>query len=125
MRMPEPSRTREGRPEPIWADLVMPANADAEAKDPLAVEFGRRGGLKGGRARAARLTADERSEAARRAAAARWGVRPEAVRLPTEPSVAIASAATDFRESLAGSTFGTIVADSALAIRESDREGCS
>ena len=101
----------------------MPENVDEEAKDPLAVAFGRRGGLKGGRARAAKLTADERSEAARRAAAARWGIRPEAVRVPTEPSVAIASAASDFRESLAGSTFGTIVADSALAVCEPDGKG--
>lgn len=42
-------------------------------KDPAAVELGRRGGKKGGRARAERLTAAERSEAARRAARARWG----------------------------------------------------
>lgn len=41
-------------------------------KDPLAVELGRRGGLKGGKARAANMTADERREAARKAAAARW-----------------------------------------------------
>jgi hypothetical protein len=44
-----------------------------EGKDPAAVELGRRGGLKGGRARAAKLTAEERSEAARKAALARWG----------------------------------------------------
>jgi hypothetical protein len=43
-----------------------------EGKDPAAVELGRKGGLKGGKARAERLTADERSEAARRAANARW-----------------------------------------------------
>jgi len=42
------------------------------AKDPLAVELGRRGGLKGGRARAESLTPEERSEIARRAAEARW-----------------------------------------------------
>jgi two-component system, NarL family, response regulator DevR len=41
-------------------------------KDPAAVELGRRGGLKGGRARAEKLSAEERSEIARRAAAARW-----------------------------------------------------
>jgi hypothetical protein len=32
----------------------------------------RKGGLKGGEARAAKLTSEERSEAARRAAQARW-----------------------------------------------------
>ena len=41
-------------------------------KDPLAVELGRRGGLKGGKARAAKLSARKRAEIARRAAAARW-----------------------------------------------------
>lgn len=39
-----------------------------EKPDPVAVERGQ----KGGRARAARLTAGQRSEAARRAAQARW-----------------------------------------------------
>ena len=41
-------------------------------KDPAAVELGRRGGLKGGKARAAKMTADERTAAARKAAGARW-----------------------------------------------------
>jgi hypothetical protein len=44
-------------------------------KNPAAVELGRLGGKKGGKARAARMTAEERSEAARRAAAARWSAR--------------------------------------------------
>jgi hypothetical protein len=48
-----------------------PAQHQAE-KDPAAVALGRRGGLKGGRPRAAKMTPAERSEAARRAAAARW-----------------------------------------------------
>lgn len=42
-------------------------------KDAAAVALGRRGGLKGGKARAAKLTAKERSEAARKAVRARWG----------------------------------------------------
>ena len=41
-------------------------------KDPAAVELGRRGAKKGGKARAERMTAEERSDAARRAARARW-----------------------------------------------------
>ena len=45
---------------------------DAPEKDPAAVELGRRGGLKGGRARAAKLTPEQRSEIARKAAKARW-----------------------------------------------------
>jgi hypothetical protein len=43
-----------------------------DTKDPLAVELGRRGGLKGGKARAAQLTKEERVESARKAAQARW-----------------------------------------------------
>jgi hypothetical protein len=41
-------------------------------KNPAAVELGRLGGQRGGRARAAKLSDVERSEIARRAAAARW-----------------------------------------------------
>ena len=41
-------------------------------KDPAAVELGRRGGLKGGRARAAKLSAARRSAIARKAAQTRW-----------------------------------------------------
>jgi len=41
-------------------------------KDPSAVALGRKGGLKGGKARAAKLTPERRSEIARKAAAARW-----------------------------------------------------
>ncbi|MGH9107948.1 MAG: hypothetical protein ACRDY3_00515 [Acidimicrobiales bacterium] len=44
-----------------------------EGKNPAAVELGRLGGQKGGKARAEKLTAEERSEAARTAARARWG----------------------------------------------------
>lgn len=50
-----------------------PAPAPAREKDPAAVSIGRRGGLKGGKARAAALTAEERSDIARKAAAKRWG----------------------------------------------------
>ena len=42
-------------------------------KNPHAVALGRLGGLKGGVARAIRLTPAERSEIARKAAQARWG----------------------------------------------------
>lgn len=42
-------------------------------KNPAAVEFGRRGGLHGGRARADKLSAEERTAIAARAARARWG----------------------------------------------------
>ncbi len=45
---------------------------DTEGKNPNAVALGRLGGKKGGKARAAKLTAEQRSEIARKAARARW-----------------------------------------------------
>jgi len=44
-------------------------------KNPAAVALGKLGGAKGGKARAAKLTPEERSAIAKRAAAARWGER--------------------------------------------------
>jgi hypothetical protein len=41
-------------------------------KNPAAVSLGRKGGKKGGPARAAKLTPEQRSESARRAVQARW-----------------------------------------------------
>ena len=53
-------------------DSARPGGAEPIIKNPAAVALGRLGGKKGGKVRAARMTADERSEAARRAAIARW-----------------------------------------------------
>jgi hypothetical protein len=50
-----------------------------EPEDPVraaAALLGRKGGLKGGKARAASLTPEKRREIARKAAAARWHDRP-------------------------------------------------
>ena len=44
-------------------------------ENPAAVALGRRGGAKGGKVRAAKLTPEQRAEIARKAAAARWGQR--------------------------------------------------
>lgn len=59
------------------AARIVKDSTDPEAhgveKDPGAVERGRRGGQKGGKVRAERMTAEQRSESARRAARARWG----------------------------------------------------
>jgi len=41
-------------------------------KDPAAIARGHLGGLKGGHARAAKMTAEERSASAKKAAKARW-----------------------------------------------------
>lgn len=46
---------------------------EQSAKDPAAVALGRKGGLKGGVERAKRLTPEQRIEAAKKAAQARWG----------------------------------------------------
>jgi hypothetical protein len=45
---------------------------EEQGKDPAAVALGRRGGLKGGKARAAAMTSIERQEQAKKAAASRW-----------------------------------------------------
>jgi hypothetical protein len=42
------------------------------SKNPAAVALGRLGGLKGGKARSAKLSSEQRSEIARKAAEARW-----------------------------------------------------
>ncbi len=78
--MPDRSRKRPRDVNELGKQLVDEATGashpDApDGKDPAAVALGRKGGLKGGKARAARMTAEERSEAARKAAAARWGKR--------------------------------------------------
>jgi hypothetical protein len=54
---------------------AMAAGEWDESKDPLAVALGRRGGLKGGPARAAKLTPRQRSASAKKAALARWAMR--------------------------------------------------
>jgi hypothetical protein len=79
--MPERSSKRPTDVNELAKQLVDEATGDAPpfdpdaGKDPAAVALGRKGGLKGGRARAAKLTAEQRSEAARKAAAARWAKR--------------------------------------------------
>jgi hypothetical protein len=45
---------------------------EAPKKDPAAVALGRKGGLKGGAARAAKMTPKQRSASAKKAAKARW-----------------------------------------------------
>lgn len=80
------NRSRKKHPRDInelARAIVEQATADPEPdalepeKDPAAVSLGRRGGKKGGPARAANLTPEERSEAARKAALARWRKREE------------------------------------------------
>ena len=56
----------------IATGQVDDRDKDAPEKDAAAAELGRRGGLKGGAARAAKLTAEKRAEIARKAALTRW-----------------------------------------------------
>jgi hypothetical protein len=79
--MPERSRKKRPRDVNALAAAIVAEATDEdrepedpyEGKNPAAVELGRQGGLKGGRARAAKLTPEQRSEIARKAARARWG----------------------------------------------------
>jgi hypothetical protein len=75
--MPDRSRKRPRDPNQLGKLIVDLATGEAtepdDGKNPAAVELGRKGGLKGGKARAAKMTAQERKEAAQRAARARWG----------------------------------------------------
>jgi hypothetical protein len=61
----------------IGATGDTPAEPKPEdaGKDPAAVALGRKGGLKGGPARAKKLGKKKLREAAKKAAAARWGRR--------------------------------------------------
>lgn len=76
--MPERSRKRSRDLNELAASIVGEAAGESRPvepkpeKNPAAVELGRRGGLKGGKARAAKMTPEERSRAARKAARARW-----------------------------------------------------
>lgn len=79
--MPDRSRKRPRDVNELAASIVGEATGNGpppedDGKDPAAVALGRKGGLKGGKARAANMTSEERSEAARKAAEARWSKRP-------------------------------------------------
>ncbi len=79
--MPDRSRKRPRDLNEIARQIVDEATGEApkldpdEGKDPAAVALGRKGGLKGGKARAAKMTAEERSAAAKKAADARWNAQ--------------------------------------------------
>lgn len=76
--MPKHPR-RPKDPNELARLIVDIATGETEDKNPLegknaaAVEVGRKGGLKGGKARAAKLTPEQRAEIAKKAAAKRWG----------------------------------------------------
>ncbi len=79
-----PKRSRTSDLNQLAARIVADSTSEEptttqepKAKDPAAVALGRRGGLKGGKARTAALSPEQRKESARKAAEARWGTKPE------------------------------------------------
>jgi len=70
-----PNRSRKPTdPNSLAASIVQQATADLpKEKNPAAVALGRLGGLKGGKARAEKLSASTKRRIARLAAKARWG----------------------------------------------------
>ena len=61
--------------ERVSTVVIADAPSGADTKNPHASALGRLGGAKGGHARAAKLTAQQRRLIASRAARARWGQR--------------------------------------------------
>jgi uncharacterized protein YcfJ len=82
--MPDRSRKRPRDINQLAATVVAIATGetlgnpepDTTGKNPAAVALGRLGGQRGGKARAESLTAEQRSEIARKAAQARYGKKP-------------------------------------------------
>ena len=79
-------------PEPEADIAPETESSPVPEKNQAAVEMGRRGGLKGGAVRAARMTPGERSASAKQAAAARWAK--------------VAAEKPDFEESSQGELIG-------------------
>ena len=72
-----PKRSSKPRDVNVLARAIVDeatsvAPPEPSTKNPAAVALGRLGGLKGGKARAAKLSKKRRSEIAKKAAAARW-----------------------------------------------------
>lgn len=79
-RSSKPKRPRDFNSRAFQSVAILtgtaPPEPEPEPEDPVraaAALLGRKGGLKGGKARAAKLSPEERSEIARKAATARWG----------------------------------------------------
>ncbi|MDK2743878.1 MAG: hypothetical protein NDI90_13260 [Nitrospira sp. BO4] len=58
--------------EPVGTTSVKRETSNTPTKNPAAVALGRLGGLKGGKARAAKLSATKRTRIAKQAAQSRW-----------------------------------------------------
>jgi hypothetical protein len=84
--MPDRSKKRPRDPNELAYQVMLESTGQAPkfeppaepAKNPAAVALGRLGGLKGGNARAAKLSSKKRSQIAAKAAKARWKGKPHA-----------------------------------------------
>ena len=82
-RTAKPKRPRDFNERAFESVALLTGTAEPpaeETEDPIraaAALIGRTGGLKGGKARAAKLTPEERSASARKAAQARWQAKEE------------------------------------------------
>lgn len=72
--MPKRSSNKRKDTNVLASEIVKEAtqDTDTQGKNPAAVALGRLGGLKGGKARAEKLTPEQRKEIAKKAAQARW-----------------------------------------------------
>jgi hypothetical protein len=73
-RQPDPAVMASKILKAVTGELLTDPPADS-GKNPAAVALGRLGGLKGGKMRAKKLGKKKLSEAAKKAARARWGKR--------------------------------------------------
>lgn len=92
-------------------DGSAPEAAAAAGKDPLAAELGRRGGLKGGKARAAKLSPERRRAIAQQAAAKRWARNKGGDGAPAPRNLGAASALRRGTLRLAGHSLECFVLD--------------
>lgn len=69
--------TEEAIPPASPQSVAVTALLNDDLRKQVMQEMGRRGGLKGGKARAASLSKKERSQIAKKAAKARWGESPK------------------------------------------------
>lgn len=71
---PKRSRDPVQAAHQVYLEIIgeAPPQEPEQEKNPAAVALGKLGGEKGGKARAAKMTPEERSESARKAVHARW-----------------------------------------------------
>lgn len=71
----EPNQLAKSIVDEVTTEELL-QKAVEEGKNPAAVMLGRLGGLKGGKARSKKLSPEQRSQIAQKAAKARWKTKP-------------------------------------------------